>query len=222
VLTEAGQTLSQAGQEQIQAAQTTQIKKQEAPEIEGPNLNSSFFGNFFENIFGQVFQQLISGIKFAQGGVFTNRIVSSPTVAPLALFGEAGPEAIVPLERTRNGLAASAFFNRKEIGGLPVVRGPGGKLGVDLKGLLSPLLEFQDGGLFPLGLERFQAGGVVGGQIRSAPIIVQAEGGGSSQAVSISVRNEFKFGPGTRPDQGFRKAARQFEADLKDRTRRVL
>lgn len=221
-LTEAGQTLSQAGQQQIQAAETTQTQKAETPEIEGPSLSNSFIGNFLENIFGQVFQQLISGIKFAKGGVFTNRIVSDPTIAPLAMFGEAGPEAIVPLERTRNGLAASAFFNRKEVGGLPVVRGPGGRLGVDLKGLLSPLLEFQNGGLFPLGIERFQTGGVVGGQIRSAPIIVQAEGGGSSQAVNISVRNEFKFGAGTRPDQGFRKAAKQFEDDLKNRTRRVL
>lgn len=223
VLTEAGQTLSQAGQQQIQAAETTQLQKQETiPEAQVPSLSNSFISNFFENIFGQVFSQLLSGIKFAKGGVFTNRIVSDPTIAPLAMFGEAGPEAIVPLERTRNGLAASAFFNRKEVGGLPVVRGPGGRLGVDLKGLLSPLLEFQNGGLFPLGIERFQTGGVLGGQIRSAPIIVQAEGGGSSQAVNISVRNEFKFGAGTRPDQGFRKAAKQFEDDLKNRTRRVL
>lgn len=37
-------------------------------------------------------------IPFAQGGV-----VDSPTVAPMALFGEAGPEAIMPLRRDASG-----------------------------------------------------------------------------------------------------------------------
>jgi len=40
---------------------------------------------------------------FAKGGTFTNRIASRPTVAPMALFGEAGPEAIMPLTRTADG-----------------------------------------------------------------------------------------------------------------------
>jgi hypothetical protein len=37
-------------------------------------------------------------IPFAQGGV-----VDSPSIAPMALFGEAGPEAIVPLKRGSDG-----------------------------------------------------------------------------------------------------------------------
>src|SRR5215831_16936022 len=37
-------------------------------------------------------------IPFAQGGV-----VDSPSIAPMALFGEAGPEAIVPLKRGPDG-----------------------------------------------------------------------------------------------------------------------
>jgi phage-related minor tail protein len=37
-------------------------------------------------------------IPFAQGGV-----VDSPSIAPMALFGEAGPEAIVPLKRGADG-----------------------------------------------------------------------------------------------------------------------
>jgi hypothetical protein len=45
--------------------------------------------------------------KFAQGGMFTNSIVNSPTVFKFAkgtgLMGEAGPEAIVPLKRDENG-----------------------------------------------------------------------------------------------------------------------
>lgn len=45
---------------------------------------------------------------FAQGGAFTNSIVSSPTAFGMAngakgVMGEAGDEAIVPLARTRNG-----------------------------------------------------------------------------------------------------------------------
>lgn len=46
----------------------------------------------------------VSGVqKFASGGAFTNGVVSSPTVAPMALFGEAGPEAIMPLTRAADG-----------------------------------------------------------------------------------------------------------------------
>lgn len=45
--------------------------------------------------------------KFAQGGMFTNSIVSSPTLFKFAqgtgLMGEAGPEAIMPLKRDSNG-----------------------------------------------------------------------------------------------------------------------
>jgi len=41
--------------------------------------------------------------KFASGGAFTNTIASSPTLAPMALFGEAGPEAIMPLSRGSDG-----------------------------------------------------------------------------------------------------------------------
>jgi len=40
---------------------------------------------------------------FANGGAFTNSVVSSPTVAPMALFGEAGDEAIMPLQRDAQG-----------------------------------------------------------------------------------------------------------------------
>ena len=45
---------------------------------------------------------------FAQGGMFTNSVVSNPTPFGMSngakgVMGEAGPEAIVPLARTRNG-----------------------------------------------------------------------------------------------------------------------
>lgn len=45
-----------------------------------------------------------SGVKaFASGGSFTNSLVSSPTMFPLGLMGEAGPEAIMPLSRDSKG-----------------------------------------------------------------------------------------------------------------------
>lgn len=40
---------------------------------------------------------------FANGGAFTNGIATGPTLAPMALFGEAGPEAIMPLTRASDG-----------------------------------------------------------------------------------------------------------------------
>lgn len=46
-------------------------------------------------------------IPFAKGGAFTNSIVNTPTIFPMAkgagLMGEAGPEAVMPLERTSTG-----------------------------------------------------------------------------------------------------------------------
>jgi lambda family phage tail tape measure protein len=39
----------------------------------------------------------------AKGGAFTNGIATVPTLAPMALFGEAGPEAIMPLSRGSDG-----------------------------------------------------------------------------------------------------------------------
>jgi len=67
---------------------------------------------------GQAFMPT-GGYGFAKGGVFTNSVVSSPTLFKFAnggalsngVMGEAGPEAIMPL-----------------------TRGPGGRLGVDASG----------------------------------------------------------------------------------------
>jgi TP901 family phage tail tape measure protein len=41
---------------------------------------------------------------FARGNPFTNSVVNKPTYAPTALFGEAGPEAIMPLSRDNRGV----------------------------------------------------------------------------------------------------------------------
>lgn len=51
---------------------------------------------------GNVFDY--GGLKaFAGGGAFTNSVVSSPTLFPIGLMGEAGPEAIMPLSRDSKG-----------------------------------------------------------------------------------------------------------------------
>lgn len=47
---------------------------------------------------------------FATGGAFTNSITTGPNLAPMALFGEAGPEAIMPLAETSGGLGVRAIL----------------------------------------------------------------------------------------------------------------
>lgn len=42
-------------------------------------------------------------LEFANGGVFSNRVVDRPTAFPLGMMGEAGPEAILPLARNARG-----------------------------------------------------------------------------------------------------------------------
>lgn len=58
----------------------------------GASLTVNALGNAF--VAGQV-------IPFAKGGL--PEMANAPTYAPLALFGEAGPEAILPLQRGRGG-----------------------------------------------------------------------------------------------------------------------
>lgn len=59
--------------------------------------------SYFASADGNAFSGGVPVKAFAAGGAFTNGVVSSPTTAPMALFGEAGPEAIMPLQRTPSG-----------------------------------------------------------------------------------------------------------------------
>lgn len=70
-----------------------------APSVTSGNLDGNSF-NFNP--------QLSTGSNFtyvphAKGGAFTNGVATGPTLAPMALFGEAGPEAIMPLSRGSDG-----------------------------------------------------------------------------------------------------------------------
>jgi lambda family phage tail tape measure protein len=71
----------------------------------GVTAGTNWFTSLFTSAQGSAFD---SGIrKFAQGGMFTNSIVASPTLFKFAkgtgMMGEAGPEAIMPLKRDSNG-----------------------------------------------------------------------------------------------------------------------
>lgn len=64
---------------------------------------------------------------FAQGGI--PDLVGSPTTAPMALFGEAGPEAIVPLKRDSSGnlgVASSRGGGRGGNATVNVINAPAG------------------------------------------------------------------------------------------------
>jgi phage-related minor tail protein len=122
-------------------------------------------------------------IPFAKGGIPS--IVNSPTFFPMAsggigLMGEAGPEAIMPLKRDKNGELAVRMVGSRGIERLlPLTRDGSGKLAVKA---------FAAGAAFTRGMPimRFAAGGVFN----------QAQGlaisGGST---NISIKNT--FAPGT-------------------------
>lgn len=72
----------------------------------------SWIGSLFASANGNVFSNG-HALAFAQGGAFTNGIVSRPTLFPIGKMGEAGTEAIMPLSRDARGrLGVSAATER--------------------------------------------------------------------------------------------------------------
>lgn len=74
----------------------------------GTSAGAGFASSFIPSAKGNAFSNGSVTDKFANGGAFTNSIVSSPTTFPMAggrtgLMGEAGPEAIMPLDRDNSG-----------------------------------------------------------------------------------------------------------------------
>jgi len=70
-------------------------------------------GNAFSN--GQLIQ------PFAKGGAFTNQIVGETTIAPMAMFGEAGDEAIMPLSRDGSGRLGVTVHGEGQGGGTQII-----------------------------------------------------------------------------------------------------
>lgn len=89
---------------------------------------ANFLGGLFKNAKGNAFGS--NGVMgFANGGAFTNSIVTEPTLFQYANggtfgeMGEAGPEAIMPLERGPDGtLGVHMFGGGGPGGGAPVQR----------------------------------------------------------------------------------------------------
>lgn len=68
----------------------------------------AMFSGMFASANGNAFNRGAPIYAFANGGAFTNQVVTSPTMAPMSLFGEAGPEAIMPLTRIGSSLGVKA------------------------------------------------------------------------------------------------------------------
>ena len=81
-----------------------------------------WFTGLFKSAQGSVYDGGLT--KFAQGGMFTNSVVSSPTLFKFAqgtgMMGEAGPEAIMPLKRDSNG-NLGVRTNQQQQGNVDVV-----------------------------------------------------------------------------------------------------
>mgnify|MGYP000900486761 CR=1 FL=1 len=99
---------------------------------------------------------------FARGGAFTNQVVSRPTPFRFrnggslqqGLMGEAGPEAVMPLQNQGGGLGVAALDSRgRQIGVMALARGPGGRLGAVVadQGAGSTRARFAAGGWFGAG-----------------------------------------------------------------------
>lgn len=81
--------------------------------------------SWFASANGNAFNHGAPVYAFANGGAFTNSVVSQPTMAPMSLFGEAGPEAIMPLTRIGSSLGVKAtpsnvVVNIQNNSGVPV------------------------------------------------------------------------------------------------------
>lgn len=134
---------------------------------------------------------LPAGTTGPTGSVPRGQIVTRPQVEPLALFGEAGPEAIAPL--IRDGAGRLSFIGnapgQADPVPLPVTRGPDGRLGVDLGGdslamVLSALKPKQ----------AFQAGGAFGGSVASpASASPQQPGQQSAGGVTVNLTTNFQI-----------------------------
>jgi hypothetical protein len=142
-------------------------------------------GNVFggaSSLGGNLASAALSSVEpFAEGGTFTNQVVSAITAfrfnhdgrERLGVMGEAGPEAIMPLIKAGNAMAIAAYAEDGTKRALALTRGPGGALGVRL----------------PEGARFFATGGVPGG----GPLMASSRAGGGGGGMSIHAPVEINF-----------------------------
>jgi lambda family phage tail tape measure protein len=91
------------------------------PKYASPFAGAGDISNLTANALGGIYG---SPTRFANGGTFTNSVVTAPTLfrfangAQLGEMGEAGPEAIMPLKRGPNGALGVQMHG----GGSPAIR----------------------------------------------------------------------------------------------------
>lgn len=90
---------------------------------------------------------IISGLGFASGGVFSNQVVSRPTMFPMGAMGEAGPEAIMPLANVGGqlGVRVSSTGNAEMVAELRAIRSEIGKLANVQSSQGEQLIQLQQG-----------------------------------------------------------------------------
>lgn len=140
---------------------------------------------FTDNLLGPVLDGFFAAIGFADGGVpalsaYSGQVLSQSTFfampgGGLGEMGEAGPEAIMPLSQGPGGLSVRAISGARETL-LGLTRAADGKLGVQLPDWSDPA---------SFGIRRFARGGVVGGNLTSAP----GGGGNGMGPVTVEIIN---------------------------------
>lgn len=154
----------------------------------GPALTSggTFFGDIagaqaagfvIPSASGNVFKQG-QVTRFGGGGSFTNQVVDKPTYFPMAkgdvgLMGEAGPEAIIPLKRGKDGQLGIAISGMFGEGIVPLQRTKTGSLGVGIDEKTAENLnqKFGHGAAFDsmssmVPVRRYAEGGIVTGDVQ--------------------------------------------------------
>ncbi|MFM2069429.1 MAG: hypothetical protein RLZZ584_4338, partial [Pseudomonadota bacterium] len=143
--------------------------------------DASFMGPVMPKALGDVFG---SAHRFATGGAFTNQVVDQPTPFRFAdggalrngLMGEAGPEAVMPLDRAPGGGLGVAALDAsgRQVGTLSLARGRGGRLSAVLDAASALAATGRDGPKPGQMLRRFATGAAFG---LRAPAVHFATGG---------------------------------------------
>ena len=98
---EAAQRLADSAKQYIEAQKTVSASSQTTNDVIRMVMQQLSSLGFVKDILNSSGAMTIP--QFANGGAFTNSIVSQPTLFNMGQMGESGPEAIMPLSRTSSG-----------------------------------------------------------------------------------------------------------------------